>query len=65
MIGIEVKTVEYKGFRVSQSVYNCHVIISKDDKMVLHSASDRILTNEELCQMVDDYLSFASEKMKQ
>ena len=65
MIGIEFRTVEYKGFHVSQSVYNCHVIILKDDKMVLHSACDKILTNDELCQMVDNYLLFVTEMTEQ
>ena len=49
-------TVEYKGFVVSQSTFNWHVTIAKDEKIVMHSHCDKPKTEEELKEVVDTFI---------
>lgn len=54
-----MKKVEHKGYTVVQSPRNHHIMIGKDGKMVYHAHYDHQLTEDELKQRVDDYLTLA------
>ena len=49
-------TVEYKGFVVTQSTFNWHIMIFKDGKRVMHSNCDQPKTEEELKEAVDTFI---------
>lgn len=52
-------TVEYKGFVVSQSTFNWHIMIAKDGKTVLHTQCDKPKTEEELKEEVDTFIELS------
>lgn len=48
-------TIEYKGYTISQSGNN-HIMIMKDNRMVMHIAATEQKTAEQLREHVDFYL---------
>lgn len=50
-----MKSVEYKGFRVTQDELSHHVMVAKDGEMVMHIPCTESKTEAELCEMVDFY----------
>lgn len=54
--------IKYKGYVISQSLYNYHVMITKDDKMVFHASINEKLTDDDLKNIVDFYLTFDSKE---
>ncbi len=49
--------IEYKGYTITQDKLNWHVMITKNGRMVMHSQCNKLLSADELCSMVDDYIS--------
>lgn len=47
--------ISYKGYEVGQAS-NHHIWISKDDRAVMHAQCDKKLTDDELKEMVDNYI---------
>ena len=47
--------IEYKGYVISQSNYNNHIMITKDNKMVMHIQATKKMTEEELKEALDLY----------
>lgn len=47
--------IEYKGYEVRQ-VPNRHVWITKDSRLVLHAHCTKLMTDDELREMVDNYI---------
>lgn len=47
--------IEHKGYEVMQ-VANYHVWIGKDNKLVLHANFEEEKTDDELREMVDNYI---------
>ena len=54
-----IKKLVYKGFTVAQSSRNLRLMIGKDGKPVHCSAEDRLLTEREMRQKVDEYIALA------
>lgn len=52
-----MKKLEHRGYTVVQSPRNHHVMIGKDGRRVYHAPVDHPLTDEELRQQVDDYIT--------
>lgn len=52
--------VEYKGY-IAEQAYNNHVIILKDDKMILHASCDKKKTDDELKEMIDAFILLKQE----
>lgn len=52
-----MKKLEHRGYVVAQSPRNHHVMIGKDGHMVYHAHVDHPLTDDELRQQVDDYIT--------
>lgn len=48
--------IEYKGYTIEQNVYNWHIVIRKNGRMVMHSQCNKPLSAEELCSIVDNYI---------
>ena len=48
--------IEYKGYTVSQSSYNHHIVIGKDGKRVMHIPATKEKSIEELKECVDMYI---------
>lgn len=48
--------IEYKGYIVTQSKYNNHIMICKDNKMVFHASQNKELNEEQLKEVVEFYL---------
>jgi len=53
--------MEYKGYTVTQSSYNNHVMISKDGQMVSHINCSEKKSEEELKEMTDFILELREE----
>ena len=45
--------IKYKGYIIIQSSYNNHIMIIKDNKMVMHISTNKPYTKEELKELVD------------
>lgn len=54
-----MKKLEHRGYTIVQSPRNHHVMIGKDGHMVYHAHYDRPMTDEELRQRVNDYITLA------
>lgn len=54
-----MKIVEYKGYTVSQAEINNHIMIVKDERMVMHIPATEPKTSEQLKGYVDFYLELA------
>lgn len=54
-----MRTVEYKGYTVSQAEINNHIMIVKDEKMIMHITATEPKTAERLKGYVDFYLKMA------
>lgn len=54
-----MRTVEYKGYTVSQAERNNHIMIVKDEKMIMHIPATEPKTSEQLKGYVDFYLKMA------
>ena len=52
-----MKKVEHKGYTAVQSPRNNHVMIGKDGKMVYHATCVGPLSDNELCKIVDEFLT--------
>lgn len=50
--------VEHRGYFIQQSDYNNHIMIIKDERMVLHSQYEEKLTEKQLRGIVDGYLKY-------
>lgn len=59
-----MKKLEHRGYTIVQSSRNHHVMIGKDGHMVYHAHYDHPLTDEELRQRVDDYITLAASLTK-
>ena len=55
-----MKKLEHRGFTIVQSPRNHHIMIGKDGRMVYHAHYDHHLTDEELRQRVDDYITLSA-----
>jgi hypothetical protein len=53
--------LDYKGYRVSQSDYNNHVMIAKDGHMVMHASCTKKLSEKELQEEVDNYIALVAQ----
>lgn len=49
-------SIEYKGFVVTQSTYNWHIMVAKDGENVMHVRCDKPKKADELKEVVDTYL---------
>ena len=58
---VVMKKVEHKGYTAVQSPRNHHIMIGKDGRMVYHAHFDRPLTENELKQKVEDYLTMEAK----
>lgn len=56
--------IEYKGYVVSQSEYNHHVMLSQDGHMVFHANTDKPMTEEELRQYADQAIELMDSFFK-
>ena len=54
-----MKKLEHRGYTIVQSPRNHHIMIGKDGRMVYHAHYDHPLTDEELRERVDDYITIA------
>ena len=52
-----MKKLEHRGYVIVQSPRNHHVMIGKDGRTVYHASYTRQLTEEELRQTVDEYIT--------
>jgi len=59
-----MKKLEHLGYIIVQSPRNHHVMIGIDGRMVYHAHYDHPLTDDELRQRVDDYITMAEAKKK-
>ncbi len=59
-----MKKLEHRGYTIVQSSRNHHVMIGKDGHMVYHAHYDHPLTDEELRQRVDVYITLAASLTK-
>lgn len=48
--------IEYKGYKITQSEYNQHTMITKDDKMVFHAETTKPLNEQGLISVFNWYL---------
>lgn len=60
----DMKKLEHRGFTIVQSPRNHHVMIGKDGHMVYHAHYDHPLTDDELRERVDDYITLAASLQK-
>ena len=56
-----MKKLTHRGYTVVQSSRNHHVMIGKDGKRVFHGQVDHSMTDDELREYVDNYISLAAE----
>lgn len=56
------RKVEHKGYEVVQTDFNNHLSVYKDGRRVMHVPCDTQKTDEELKQVVEDYLVLFSEE---
>lgn len=54
--------IEYKGYVVSQSSYNHHVMIAKGEHVVYHASCTKRMSKNELRKMVDWYIDFITNR---
>lgn len=52
-----MKKLTHRGYTVVQSPRNHHVMIGKNGKRVFHGQADHSMTDDELRQYVDDYIT--------
>ena len=52
-----MKKLEHRGYTIVQSPRNHHVMIGKEGRSVYHASYTRQLTEEELRQAVDEYIT--------
>lgn len=52
-----MKKLEHRGYVIVQSPRNHHVMIGKEGRSVYHASYTRQLTEEELRQAVDEYIT--------
>ena len=50
--------IEHKGYRIEQNDYNNHIMMCKDDRMVLHVNCTEKRTEQQLRGLVDGYIKF-------
>lgn len=50
--------IEHRGYFIQQSTYNNHIMIVKDDRMVLHSACTEKKTELQLRGIVDGWIKY-------
>ena len=50
--------IEYKGYVIQQSTYNNHIMIIKENRMVMHSQCSQKLNEKQLCDLVDEFVKF-------
>lgn len=58
----ERQPIKYKGYVISQSDYNHHVMISKDGHMVYHASCTKRMSKKGLRKMVEWYIDFIKNK---
>lgn len=56
-----MKKLTHRGYTVVQSAQNHHVMIGKDGKRVFHGQVDHSMTDDELREYVDNYITLAGE----
>lgn len=59
-----IKKLEHRGYVIVQSPRNHHVMIGKDGRSVYHASYDHALTDEEMRQAVDAYITLTESKRK-
>ena len=59
-----MKKLEHRGYVIVQSPRNHHVMIGKDGRTVYHGNYDHHLTDDELRQAVDAYITLAEARTK-
>lgn len=59
-----MKKLEHRGYVIVQSPRNHHVMIGKDGRTVYHASYTKQLTEEELRQAVDEYITVSEAKKK-
>lgn len=50
--------IEHRGYFIQQSTYNNHIMIIKDDRMLLHASCTEKMTEKQLRGVVDGYIKF-------
>lgn len=60
----DIKKLEHRGYTIVQSPRNHHIMIGKEGRMVYHAHYDHPLTDKELRQRVDDYITLAASLTK-
>lgn len=53
------QSVTYKGYTATQTNYNYHVNITKDNRCVCHATCNKRKTQDELRDMIDTYIEFS------
>lgn len=48
--------INYKGYEITQSNYNNHVMICKNGKMIMHISATEKFTEEQLKMIIDFYI---------
>ena len=56
-----MKKLTHRGYTVVQSPRNHHVMIGKDGKRVFHGQVDHQMTEDELREYVDNFITLAAE----
>ena len=56
-----MKKLTHRGYTVVQSPRNHHVMIGKDGKRVFHGQVDHSMTDDELREYVDNFITLAAE----
>ena len=59
-----MKKLEHRGYVIVQSPRNHHVMIGKEGRTVYHASYTTQLTEEELRQAVDEYITVSEAKKK-
>lgn len=59
-----IMKVQHRGYTAVQSPRNFHVMIEKNGHMVCHVHKDRLLTEAELRETVDNYLFIREEVLE-
>lgn len=50
--------IEHRGYLIEQATENNHIIIIKDDSIVLHISCTEKMTRLQLCGIVDGYIKY-------
>lgn len=56
-----MKKLTYRGYTVVQSAQNHHVMIGKNGKRVFHGQADHSMTDDELREYVDNYITLVGK----